>query len=444
VTREFNGERLDLKHVDFSYIDDHARACPRSEEESIARLAYYLTSPFHGDQVAQLRSIYAWICFNIVYDFHAAYGGGVRGDQRAEGVLRSKTSVCEGYSNLFYALSEQHGLGVSKVHGDAKGMGYKQESGKLGEGHAWNRVTINGEHLLIDSTWGGALNNNPGEQITDMAKKKIRNGYFLARPHRMIYTHWPTSKEDQCLDPPLPESIYRQLPTRKIGSWEAGINLHGYSFNHTLYTDDDYFEVQLRAKKQPWAIAPARLCVKLKWAGEEKMVNAIWTSEDEKYHYLTVKTFCPSAGSGDLVVYGGPYLPGAELGQTYENIVSIRVVNSGTGSNYGEPIKTYMAPGYTHSIAEPLKGPVQAGVPQRVCVHIYHTVDVPLPSELIFYSAGDPPRMRRDGGCGRPEDVIPQTGPSTYETERTFYPGSYNISIWTGQSFIFLGGFDVV
>ncbi|GJJ72107.1 hypothetical protein EMPS_04464 [Entomortierella parvispora] len=444
VTREFNGERLDLKHVDFSYIDEHARACPPSEEESIARLSYYLTSPFPGDQVAQLRSIFAWICFNITYDFHAAYGGGVRGDQRAEGVLRSKTSVCEGYSNLFFALSEQQGLGVSKVNGDAKGMGYKQESGKLGEGHAWNRVTINGEHLLIDSTWGGAMNNVPGQEIKAISEKKIINGYFLARPHRMIYTHWPTNKNDQCLDPPLPETIYRQLPTRKIGSWAAGVNLYGYSFNHSLYTDDDYFEVQLRAKKLPWAIAPSRLCVKLKWNSEEKPVSAIWTKEDEKYHYLTVKTFCPSAGAGELMVYGGPYDPNTE-NQRFDNIASIRVVNSGTGANYGEPITPYGAPGFTHSIAEPIKGPLQAGVPQKVCVHIYHVQDgVARPSQLMFYNAEDLPVMRRDGTCGRPEDVIPQTGPYTYETERAFHPGKYCISVWTGQSFVFLGAFEVV
>ncbi|KAI8596520.1 hypothetical protein EDD21DRAFT_312037, partial [Dissophora ornata] len=171
--------------ADFSVMDDHARACPKSEEESIARLSYYLTLPFPGDQVAQLRTIFTWIAQNIQYNL-SGFLSGNRGDNSAEGVLRNKTGVCAGFANLFSALADQQQLGVTQVTGMARGYGIEIGGDSLGGGHAWSAVTINGECLLIDSTWGAGLDDPAtGEP------KMFKPFYFLMRPEHIIYSHWP-------------------------------------------------------------------------------------------------------------------------------------------------------------------------------------------------------------------------------------------------------------
>ena len=40
----------------------------------------------------------------------------------AKDVLKSRTAVCAGYSELFYELSKVAGLNVWKINGDAKGI----------------------------------------------------------------------------------------------------------------------------------------------------------------------------------------------------------------------------------------------------------------------------------------------------------------------------------
>ncbi|KAG0057342.1 hypothetical protein BGZ83_011585 [Gryganskiella cystojenkinii] len=460
VTHEFNGERLNLKDVDFSYIDDHALGCPPSEEESLARLSYYLTSPFPGDQVAQLRAIFAWVGYNIKYDFKAAYGGGRRGDQSAVGVLRTKLSVCEGYANLFKALSDEQGLGVSMVSGDARGLGCKVGSDSLGEGHAWNKVTINGEHLLIDSTWGGAPNSSQDGQ--PIQQKRLASGYFLARPHRMIYSHWPRDPRDQCLDPPLPEHVYRVLPFRKMGSWSLGTNLHEDSFGHTRYTDNDFFEVQLRLKKPPAGSYLPTLNAKLKWTrtAQEDQAPIVWTGEDAKYTYMSVRSVCPTAGDGELNIYGIGFDPEFRGGyRGMDTVASLRIVNHGDGSNYRPTVTTFPSYNLLYSVEEPILSNIPADTTQAIRVHVYSVLPGgSLPKDLTIRKDGESQAVRAvggfasmfGGGGGGDEgggncNTIPKTGPFTYELQRTFQPGAYKITFPMGMgAYGFLAEFDVV
>ncbi|KAG0372781.1 hypothetical protein BGX24_012583 [Mortierella sp. AD032] len=409
TTAEFNGDRLDLTQVDFSVQDQHALACPPEEEESLARLSWYLTSPFPGDQVAQLRSIFKWITHNIVYNV-AGFMAGNLGDNSAEAVLRNKTGVCAGFSNIFYELAAPQDLGVSKVFGVARGFGIEIGGDSLGGGHAWNAVTINGESLLIDSTWGAG-------PITDC--------------EYLIYSHWPSSSSEQFLDPPVHVDLYRALPYRSPSSWTLGILPSGTSATHTVSTDDDYAEVEVRLVKRAWDGYIPTIVSYLKWTptGEQLFAHSRWDREDAESVYMTIRCFCPSAGSGTLHISGKA---ADSESKVTTNALSYRVVNNGTGANMRPLFPPYLVKHFGFSILEPASAMVQSGGgKQTIRVKVYNL------------QRGTQPRLCVVGGLIPIPDVLKQVGPNLYETQKTLRPGKYTIG-HMGVGIEYLAPFEVV
>ncbi|KAJ3030835.1 UNVERIFIED_CONTAM: hypothetical protein HDU68_007610 [Siphonaria sp. JEL0065] len=114
---------IDLDEASFAVVDAHAINTPTSKCLSVSALALHLTSPFVED-VLKLRAVFCWVATHIAYDYKG-YLSGVRGPQTAEGILKSRVSVCEGYANLFLALCEQANAGLKcfKITGAAMGVG---------------------------------------------------------------------------------------------------------------------------------------------------------------------------------------------------------------------------------------------------------------------------------------------------------------------------------
>lgn len=429
TTAEFNGERLDLANADFSVIDQHAVSCPREEEECIPRLSWYLTSAFPDDQVAQLRCIFKWIASNIVYDV-AGFLSGNLGDNSAEAVLRTKTGVCAGFSNLFYALAAPQNLGVTQVFGVARGFGIEVGGESLGGGHAWNAVTINGECLLIDSTWGaGAI--TEGGKLDPDPEARFQPHYFLVRPEYLIFSHWPSNAREQYLDPPMHVDLYRALPFRFSPSWTLGILPSGASATHSVWTDDDYAEVEVRLVKRSWdKTIPSLICM-LMWkpTGEQLFAHARWLREDADSVYMTVRCFCPSAGEGELRV----------TGQASDNTsnqtalaLTYRVVNRGNGANMQPLFQPFMLKSFGFSIMEPSSARISSG-------HGKQTIRV----KVFNIKPGSQPRLCIVGGMIPMPDILQQVEPGLYETQKTLRSGKYTIGNM-GIGIEYLATFEVV
>ncbi|KAF8976605.1 hypothetical protein BGZ46_008125 [Entomortierella lignicola] len=430
VTSEFSGERLDLSLADFSVIDNHARACPSSEEESIARLSWYLTSPFPGDQVAQLRAIFVWVAENIVYNF-AGFLSGNLGDNSAETVLRTKTGVCAGFSNLFSALADQQQLGVSQVSGMARGYGIEPGSGSLGGAHAWNAVTINGECLLIDSTWGAGGLDDPSTNQT----KSFTPFYFLVRPERFIYSHWPNDARQQFLNPPIHVDVYNDLPFISHGAWDCGITLSGRHRTHTVRTDNDYFELEVRLAKRSWDGLIAYIGANLNWktTGETVKASCQWTSEDAESVTMTVKCICPSPGTGKLQVYARP---AGDKGFQGKGVISSLIVNEGTGSNAEPMMQTFDSLQFRCSIMEPIVGRVQSGVMQMIRLKVYDVEAGFRPVPVLVSESGHLDKFR-------------EVEKDFFELQIVLRPGSYKIAykhneVGNRYALGWLGFFDAV
>ncbi|KAF9585483.1 hypothetical protein BGW38_002173 [Lunasporangiospora selenospora] len=443
-TSEFNGERLDLKDADFSVQDDHARACPPSESTSVARLSHYLTSPFPGDLVAQLRAIFAWMAENISYDTHGLTSGQM-GDQSSDDVLRSRKGVCAGYSNLFHALSPPQ-LGVIIVSGVAKGFGSEPGDGSLGCAHAWNAVNVAGEMLLIDSTWGSG---HVDDQ--DNYHKGFKPHYFLTRPHRFIYNHWPKDRRQQFLDPPISEAVYMGLPMVTSYTWSLGIktgtgtDLVGGSIlrertqrTHTIWTEDDSFEVEVRLRMRDGDGLTPRLRASLSWppTGKANIATACqWTRVEGRYLIMTIRGFCPGPGTGSLSVYG---ISCDKPADGFASLVhSYRVINHGTGQNAQPIMETFFPQDeqFKVSFLEPLTAQVQSGVTQRIRVMVYENVHGTRVEMVLIQIS--------NGVSSRPEPLH-QVEEGIFEICRVLRPGQYHIGLTKGFQASVIGTFNAV
>ena len=176
---------------DFTLIDQYALATPESATKSLNHLARHLTSGARND-LEKTRAIYRWITDNVKYDMVAYNSGKLRSTNlNADDVLRTRLTICDGYSRLFEELSYLSGLAVVRVEGYVESLG-RYGSNPLRYGgwpnHAWNAVRFEGKWYLIDATWG------VGGGFED---------YFLPLPSRLIRTHFPADPKWQLLKPHL-------------------------------------------------------------------------------------------------------------------------------------------------------------------------------------------------------------------------------------------------
>lgn len=99
---------------------------------------------------AKVRAINAHLLSVATYDDVAydAQLGGTAADHPhawlATGVLLRGTGVCVSYASAFQALADAAGLDSVMVTGTAL---------EANEGHAWNKVWVNGAWRIVDSTW---------------------------------------------------------------------------------------------------------------------------------------------------------------------------------------------------------------------------------------------------------------------------------------------------
>ena len=70
-------------------------------------------------------------------------------------------SVCDGYTYLFYCLSEYNGIDCAVVTGD-----YAASSGKVSDPHAWNMVRLGDKWYAVDTTFGSQTSMKISDDVT--------------------------------------------------------------------------------------------------------------------------------------------------------------------------------------------------------------------------------------------------------------------------------------
>jgi hypothetical protein len=211
---------LPAQQPSFAAVDAHVAATPREATQSVSALAGYLVRS-GSDDLTRARAVFRWVADNINYDV-AAFRSGTITDVSPEGVLRSRASVCEGYSRLSEALGRAMGLEIVVVAGWSKGYGYRM--GETFEGqrpnHAWNAVRIGGSWRLMDATWGAGYLDAQMRFV-----RRIQEHYFLTPPEAFINDHLPEDPAWQLLPRRISGAEYVNLPYLRPGFFTAGLRV---------------------------------------------------------------------------------------------------------------------------------------------------------------------------------------------------------------------------
>ena len=225
--REAIQNHSDDQSYNYDKIDAHALAAPASAEQSVESLAAYLIEPAANEQ-EKARAIFRWICQNIDYDL-GSYFGGRLGSTNSSDVLKSRSSVCSGYSDLFSALAGEAGLEAVEIRGYGKGYSYRPGQKFSGPfNHAWNAVKINGSWRLMDPTWGAGYLGRDGKY-----HRWFDDHYFITPPDQFIFDHLPEEESWQLLDSPFSKAEFEDL----------------------VYVESDFFNLGLKVMERNGSIS---------------------------------------------------------------------------------------------------------------------------------------------------------------------------------------------
>lgn len=214
----------DFKNYDFSSIDNHAVSTKRVQEKDLTSLTNYLTRPAKND-VEKARVIFTWITDNIRYDTKSFFSG-KSGVYKSSDLLKAKSSVCEGYSNMFLDMATIAGLEAVKISGFSKGYGFKDGDTVGVPNHAWNGIKINGKWYLIDSTWGAGIIDDNRQFV-----KRFEDFFFLTDPSKFIYSHLPKDDKWQLLNNPIGEEAFAQNINLAPEFFKSGLTLKSHLKN---------------------------------------------------------------------------------------------------------------------------------------------------------------------------------------------------------------------
>ena len=208
-------------NINHSYynIDQYAINAPSSAEASVDSLASYLVAPAKNER-EKARSIFRWVTENIDYDVLGFFTGNFD-DTSSKDVLKSRKSVCGGYSDIFSSLASSAGLEVVRIAGYGKGYGYLPGENLSGpSNHAWNAVKINGSWYLIDCTWGAGYIDEDKKYV-----RKFDDYYFMTSPSEFIYDHFPDDSRWQLLQNPISKEKFEKLAYVKPEFFYYGLKL---------------------------------------------------------------------------------------------------------------------------------------------------------------------------------------------------------------------------
>lgn len=187
-------------------------------------LTHYLCSGLIRDR-DKANAIYNWITHNISYDIQSFRRGDVR-HPKVEQVLKTRTTMCEGYSMLFTTMCREAGLKAVIIDGYARDWMFDNGDKLYIPRHEWCGVLIDGNWELVDPTWGaGGITQAPGALrriLNKLTRQKALYAkrlkfefrydprYFLQDPGEFKVRHLPADPMWQLADTVMPINIFEQ------------------------------------------------------------------------------------------------------------------------------------------------------------------------------------------------------------------------------------------
>lgn len=177
-------------------IDELVLRIPKASTKKVETLAPQLNTIGTTDE-EKAYTIYSWITHHIKYDVQI-YNKNTAPNLEPETVLRTRETICDGYSNLFNALCQNVGLESEKIVGYSKANGYYEGKKFSKPDHSWNAVKYNGQWHFIESTWGaGNVNSTNGSRVFSFDHNTY---WFNTPPAQFAMTHFPEDTKWLLLD----------------------------------------------------------------------------------------------------------------------------------------------------------------------------------------------------------------------------------------------------
>ena len=204
----------------FPELDEYAKNIASASEASLQTLAASLIRPASND-LEKTRTLFTWIATHIAYDDNG-FNTGNYSDMTAEGVLRNRVSVCQGYSNLFQALGKLAGLEIVTITGNAKGITYQPGQSLGNSDHAWNAVRIDGKWKLFDVTWAAGYGRGVNGKLVSV--RQFDDYWFDTRPDEFIFSHFPEDDSWQLNEVRISKYQFEKLPYVSSLYFKMGFN----------------------------------------------------------------------------------------------------------------------------------------------------------------------------------------------------------------------------
>ena len=178
----------------------------KGAEAYLKKVAEYIDENAENE-FDKVKKIHDWVALNIRYNTSAFFSGKIP-SQTVTNVVSSGLAVCAGYSEVFYYLCGLLDVECETITGYGRGYGrsvFGVENPNKAN-HAWNKVRIDNNWYLIDTTWDSGIVS--GRDFLPHYKTI----YLFTPPEEFIYDHFPYSQEDQLLPVPMPAEEFIKLP----------------------------------------------------------------------------------------------------------------------------------------------------------------------------------------------------------------------------------------
>lgn len=202
-------------------------------------------------------------------------------------MLARRSTVCDGYANLFCALATRVGLTAEKITGDARGLDFAPAISSPAGNHAWNAVLLQGRWQLLDATWGA------GHVLEQHFVREFEPFYFLTPPEQFICSHFPHDPHWQLLATPVSRATFEQWPELKATFFKCRLHLDSHPSDQLTATD--------AVKITLTADAPTEVQVQLK-CGERELPREACFTQREGERYAVYARF-PAPGAYQLVIF---------------------------------------------------------------------------------------------------------------------------------------------
>jgi len=299
----------DFTAVNLQLVDKSARFVnslpPMTNPSSLAQ--GYVCRPYRSD-VQRLRAIFTWVSEKIAWeeDFD--------GEIDLRRVIQMRRGSSEEVAVLVFEMCLAVGLHAEIVKGYLKSPGEGLEHhGNPRPNHWWNAVIVDDCWRIMDCSLASPTNPKRG-QYSSAGSQVADNGFFLARPLEICYTHIPSSFEQQHICPPIDAETLLALPCACPSYFKNDLQMVGYDTSLMRIENLELVHVQFTAPPDIECVAEieARSYARdidgdVFESGDTTTTRALaqaeWIGGQKRY---TVKALLPGdEGHGTLKVYAG-------------------------------------------------------------------------------------------------------------------------------------------